>query len=452
MQHTVTSDTNVFSSGTLNTGNTFSQIFSTPGTFPYFCAFHGQAGGSGMSGTIIVTGPVTPPPPPPPPPTPTPAPAPEPPPAPTPTPPPPSGGGGGSSSGGGGSAYVPPPPSNTEVGSVSAAPANAQVALSWQNPESSDYVRTIIVRREGSAPTSLTDGQQIYEGTAEQFTDTKLENGQNYYYAIFTIDRNSQVSTPQTIQASPQAGITQTSQTPLSLTTRLVQYPGDPTVYVIENGLKKGIPSYDIYQRSFAARPIAIIPPTETYPDGPNLRFSSGALLKAQGPAIYLVLDNGDLYAFQSMEEFNRFGYRTSQVSSISDADLATYPRSAIAFLRYHGSSNFVKYANSATVYMIENNTKRPLTSPDVYFSYATDWNQVLIIPDDFVYTDGPILTFPDGMLLKGSGPTVYLTDNHTLRPFTSADAFLKLGYSWNQIREVRDSDLFLMPLGAGVE
>jgi plastocyanin len=56
MGHTVTSDTGVFDSGQdpLQEGDTFSFTFTQPGTYPYYCRFHGGPGGVGMSGTIVV--------------------------------------------------------------------------------------------------------------------------------------------------------------------------------------------------------------------------------------------------------------------------------------------------------------------------------------------------------------------------------------------------------------
>lgn len=50
-QHTTTSDTGVWNSGPLNSGQSFAFTFNAPGTYGYFCAFH-----SGMRGTIVVTG------------------------------------------------------------------------------------------------------------------------------------------------------------------------------------------------------------------------------------------------------------------------------------------------------------------------------------------------------------------------------------------------------------
>ena len=54
VQHTATSDTNVFDSGFLSKGDTFSFTFTEVGEYPYYCAPHGGPGGAGMAGTIIV--------------------------------------------------------------------------------------------------------------------------------------------------------------------------------------------------------------------------------------------------------------------------------------------------------------------------------------------------------------------------------------------------------------
>lgn len=49
-----TSGPEVWDSGLLSTGATFSHTFSTPGSYPYHCVIHGAVGGIGMSGTVIV--------------------------------------------------------------------------------------------------------------------------------------------------------------------------------------------------------------------------------------------------------------------------------------------------------------------------------------------------------------------------------------------------------------
>ena len=47
--HTVTSNTGLFNSGTINADGTYSYLFSTAGTYPYHCTFHPS-----MTATVVV--------------------------------------------------------------------------------------------------------------------------------------------------------------------------------------------------------------------------------------------------------------------------------------------------------------------------------------------------------------------------------------------------------------
>ena len=53
--HTVTADEGHFRSDTLNNGDEFSFTFEEPGSYPYYCEFHGAPEGTGMSGVVTVT-------------------------------------------------------------------------------------------------------------------------------------------------------------------------------------------------------------------------------------------------------------------------------------------------------------------------------------------------------------------------------------------------------------
>jgi len=52
--HTVTADDGLFDSGQIVNGDTFRFTFDEPGTYPYYCEFHGGPGGQGMAGVVIV--------------------------------------------------------------------------------------------------------------------------------------------------------------------------------------------------------------------------------------------------------------------------------------------------------------------------------------------------------------------------------------------------------------
>ncbi len=53
--HTATADNGSFDTGDVAPGAKSTTVtFDRPGTYPYFCRYHGERGGRGMAGTIVV--------------------------------------------------------------------------------------------------------------------------------------------------------------------------------------------------------------------------------------------------------------------------------------------------------------------------------------------------------------------------------------------------------------
>jgi autotransporter-associated beta strand protein len=74
-------------------------------------------------------------------------------------------------------------------------PEEGKVRLAWQNPTHTQFESVKIIRKEGSAPTSVTDGITIYNSNGTQFDDASLEANNYYFYAIFAFTSAGQVST-----------------------------------------------------------------------------------------------------------------------------------------------------------------------------------------------------------------------------------------------------------------
>jgi plastocyanin/uncharacterized membrane protein YozB (DUF420 family) len=53
-KHTATADDGAFDSGNQDLGQSYSVAFNESGVFPYYCRYHGDIGGVGMAGTIVV--------------------------------------------------------------------------------------------------------------------------------------------------------------------------------------------------------------------------------------------------------------------------------------------------------------------------------------------------------------------------------------------------------------
>ena len=53
-KHTATADDERFDSGDQSLGDEYAYTFAEPGVYPYFCRYHGDVGGVGMAGVIVV--------------------------------------------------------------------------------------------------------------------------------------------------------------------------------------------------------------------------------------------------------------------------------------------------------------------------------------------------------------------------------------------------------------
>jgi len=324
--------------------------------------------------------------------------------------------------------------------------------LSWQNP-AKDFNHAKVYRSEQAGNLGKIAAAQVL---GMEFSDSTVTKGATYYYTVRAVDpagnesnNTNQVSIVSITSpapapmAPPPSGTAVFSSRPDG---SLVKYASSPTVYLLESGVKRGLPSFELYKHYFASRPIITISPSELYPDGQSVKFGPGALLKTPGGgAVYLILDDGSRYGFTSAEEFKRFGFRFELVETVSVPELAAYPESGVKVLSYHAAGNFIKYPDSATVYKIENKTKRGITSLPVLEAHVSS-SQIITVPRSFSYSDGPILIFPDGILLKGSGPAVYLITQGKKKTFPSFEKFTSYGYTPAMIKTASDAELLFLP------
>ncbi|RKY93402.1 MAG: hypothetical protein DRQ06_06785, partial [Candidatus Hydrothermota bacterium] len=79
------------------------------------------------------------------------------------------------------SATTPPyPPSNFKATSIN----TTTISLSWTKGDGAET--TVIVRKTGSYPTSISDGVVVYNGTGTSYTDSGLSAGTGYYYRAWS--------------------------------------------------------------------------------------------------------------------------------------------------------------------------------------------------------------------------------------------------------------------------
>lgn len=67
---------------------------------------------------------------------------------------------------------------------------SGSVSLSWTNPVDEDYNKIKILTKQGSYPTSSTDGTLVYEGAGTSTIASGLTNDIKYYFRVFTYDNS----------------------------------------------------------------------------------------------------------------------------------------------------------------------------------------------------------------------------------------------------------------------
>jgi hypothetical protein len=104
------------------------------------------------------------------------------------------------------------------------------------------------------------------------------------------------------------------------------------------------------------------------------------------------------------------------------------------------------KYADNATVYLLKNGIKYPITDFSVFKNYVSGNRSIVTIPSSVSFDSGSNLSLKSGTLIKSkSADTVYLVIENKKRPFTSAEEFLGLGYRFHQIQAVDDTAVAAM-------
>lgn len=94
------------------------------------------------------------------------------------------------------------PATNVRAGAL-----DSEIHIFWQNPNSTDFLKTKIVRKESSYPNDENDGVLVYEGQSQTFVDNNVVNEKTYYYKLFTISKTLSTSIPVQFSISPRGGI-----------------------------------------------------------------------------------------------------------------------------------------------------------------------------------------------------------------------------------------------------
>ena len=116
-------------------------------------------------------------------------------------------------------------------------------------------------------------------------------------------------------------------------------------------------------------------------------------------------------------------------------------------------NTKLIKFPDSSAVYVVneQDNTLEPIISAPVFETRGFSWDQIeQVEPEAYPnYQTGSHVFYSEGTLVKSDDKSsVYLLDNNQKRPIISAQAFITLGYMWDKIQQVATDILNFLDIG----
>src|SRR3989344_2467066 len=221
-----------------------------------------------------------------------------------------------------------------------------------------------------------------------------------------------------------------------------------PRVYKIEQGIRRAIPTADLFVASgfrWDAIQEASDRELSLWRIGNPLPYPDGTLVKGSDERVY-IFESGKLRHISSAPLFTALRYAWSAIKSLLDQDLSGYAK---ADPMLFPSGSLVKGA-APTVYLLENGLKRPFASAALFVAKNFRWDDIRTVSDQELssyYSQGQYVTWPDGSLIRteGSG-AVYVVQKGFRRWIQTPDVFLALNFRWDAIRSVTLSELSAYP------
>lgn len=175
-------------------------------------------------------------------------------------------------------------------------------------------------------------------------------------------------------------------------------------------------------------------------------RLTDGALVKSDSRDRVYLIEKNKRRAILSEQLFGLREYKWGDIISLSDRNLAVYPLGKP--LTY--PDGLLIKGQSPEVYLVENEKRRHITSPLLFKSKGFFWKNIIMVSEEelLAHLPGENLLFNDGTLIKGPNPEVYLVKFQKRHWIKTAEVFLSLGFKWQDILELANWEINQYDLG----
>lgn len=233
----------------------------------------------------------------------------------------------------------------------------------------------------------------------------------------------------------------------------LIKSPDSPNVYALEGGQKRwiGDPQYFRIRYNWSRLLVSSEGRIDRYASNSDFHFPDGTIVKGADPQVY-VLDSGQKRWITDPSIFSGLGYDWANLVITTNAEIAYYPSGSNMTLGSHPNGTLIKTADNPSVYILESGMKRRIGSPNV-FNAQFFWRNVVTISSSEMsgYPTGSDMHFPNGTLIKGSAPEVYILDGGQKRWVGSPETFRFLNLKMSDLIVENDAELEYYPTGPGL-
>lgn len=224
-------------------------------------------------------------------------------------------------------------------------------------------------------------------------------------------------------------------------------------IYLLQNGQKRHILTVEIfgsYYRSWGYYATISATRIDDYPNGPDLLFKQGTLIRPWGYSTVYQIENPNSFKrhITTTDIYLGLDYDWDDLvgTDISIANLHS-SGSDINSLGSHVAGALIKTNSASEVYFLDLldgiKNKRHIASAEIFNQYFR-WQDIAVVEQTELdsYAAGSDYRYQDGTLLKGTSNEIYLISYGKKRHITSAEAYLALGYNWYQYINVDDAEL----------
>ncbi len=237
---------------------------------------------------------------------------------------------------------------------------------------------------------------------------------------------------------------------------KLVRAKGRPDVFRIEDGEKRHVLSPEAFRlNNFKWENIQEVEPEEVdaLPESYGVDIPEGTPVKGRGPAVFVTSEEG-LCPVASPQAFEAVGLHWEDVVPVPEETINARPKcKTIDGAEDIPDGVLVRGQGQSSVFRTDNGSLMPVPNPDVFKANGFRWDRVKEVPQALIASrkqSAPV-SIPDGTLVRGQGPSVFVIEQGKRRPFPDADDFNGAGLDWDDIHQISDSVLNSVPRGASV-